>query len=106
MARTGERKAQILQTLAAMLEDPKGERITTALLAASPGMPKDDDFGSFIGRRLQTIEGSVPAIGRFPSGCRFRNRCAHETASCAEIPAQVTDGDGHRFRCWNPVQEG
>jgi TetR/AcrR family transcriptional regulator len=34
MARTGERKAQILQTLAAMLEDPKGERITTALLAA------------------------------------------------------------------------
>ncbi|MGZ5584933.1 MAG: TetR family transcriptional regulator, partial [Usitatibacter sp.] len=34
MAKTGERKAQILQTLAAMLEDPKGERITTALLAA------------------------------------------------------------------------
>src|SRR6059058_5399753 len=34
MARTGERKQQILQTLAAMLEDPKGERITTALLAA------------------------------------------------------------------------
>jgi TetR/AcrR family transcriptional regulator len=34
MAKTGERKAQILQTLAAMLEHPKGERITTALLAA------------------------------------------------------------------------
>src|SRR5471032_751934 len=34
MAKTGERKAQILQTLAAMLENPKGERITTALLAA------------------------------------------------------------------------
>src|ERR1700750_2078766 len=34
MANTGERKAQILQTLAAMLENPKGERITTALLAA------------------------------------------------------------------------
>jgi len=34
MAKTGERKGQILQTLAAMLEDPKGERITTALLAA------------------------------------------------------------------------
>ena len=28
MAKTGERKAQILQTLAAMLEDPKGERIS------------------------------------------------------------------------------
>ena len=81
-------------------------RYTTALLAASPGMPKDDDFESFIGRRLQTIDGSVPAVGRFPSGCRFRNRCAHETASCAETPALVTDGDGHRFRCWNPAQEG
>ena len=34
MAKTGERKAQILQTLAGMLEQPKGERITTALLAA------------------------------------------------------------------------
>ena len=81
-------------------------RYTTALLAASPGMPKDDDVESFIGRRLQTIDGSVPAGGRFPSGCRFRNRCAHETASCAETPALVTDRDGHRFRCWNPAQEG
>ena len=34
MAKTGERKSQILQTLAAMLENPKGERVTTALLAA------------------------------------------------------------------------
>lgn len=32
--RTGERKVQILQVLAQMLEDPKGERITTAGLAA------------------------------------------------------------------------
>ncbi|HQW39065.1 MAG TPA: TetR family transcriptional regulator, partial [Usitatibacteraceae bacterium] len=33
MAKTGERKAQILQTLASMLEEPKAERVTTALLA-------------------------------------------------------------------------
>jgi TetR/AcrR family transcriptional regulator len=32
--RTGERKLQILRTLAEMLQDPKGERITTAALAA------------------------------------------------------------------------
>jgi TetR/AcrR family transcriptional regulator len=32
--RTGERKAQILQALAEMLQDPKGEKITTAALAA------------------------------------------------------------------------
>ncbi len=34
MAKPGEKKLQILQTLAAMLEDPKGEKITTAALAA------------------------------------------------------------------------
>ena len=32
-ARQGERKLQILQTIAEMLQDPKGEKITTALLA-------------------------------------------------------------------------
>ena len=34
MAKPGERKLQILQTLAEMLENPKGEKITTAALAA------------------------------------------------------------------------
>ncbi|MFT3849258.1 MAG: nucleoid occlusion factor SlmA [Propionivibrio sp.] len=34
MAKPGERKLQILQTLAGMLEAPKGEKITTAALAA------------------------------------------------------------------------
>jgi len=34
MARSGERKTQILQTLAQMLEGPSAERITTAALAA------------------------------------------------------------------------
>jgi TetR/AcrR family transcriptional regulator len=34
MARSGERKTQILQTLAQMLEGPAAERVTTAALAA------------------------------------------------------------------------
>ena len=34
MAKSGERRLQILQTLAEMLENPKGEKITTAALAA------------------------------------------------------------------------
>ena len=34
MAKPGERRLQILQTLASMLEDPKSEKITTAALAA------------------------------------------------------------------------
>ena len=34
MAKPGEKRLLILQTLAAMLENPKGEKITTAALAA------------------------------------------------------------------------
>ena len=34
----GERKTQILQTLATMLEQPQGEKITTAALAAKVGV--------------------------------------------------------------------
>ena len=34
----GERKSQILQTLATMLEQPQGEKITTAALAAKVGV--------------------------------------------------------------------
>ncbi|MFV0533652.1 MAG: ABC transporter ATP-binding protein [Cumulibacter sp.] len=36
---------------------------------------------------LLTIAGSVPAAGRFPSGCVFRNRCARATEACTDVPA-------------------
>jgi len=80
-------------------------RYTTALLAANPGMPKVDEYSSFIGERLETIRGSVPAVGRFPSGCRFRNRCEYESASCAEDPPTLAGADGHRYSCWHPAPE-
>jgi oligopeptide/dipeptide ABC transporter ATP-binding protein len=32
--------------------------------------------------RLQTIEGTVPPLGKFPTGCRFRNRCNFAVAGC------------------------
>ncbi|MFF1820529.1 ABC transporter ATP-binding protein [Kribbella sp. NPDC058245] len=38
-------------------------------------------------RRLTTIPGTVPSAGHFPSGCVFRNRCAHATDLCATTPA-------------------
>jgi peptide/nickel transport system ATP-binding protein len=81
-------------------------RYTAALLAANPGMPKGDDFSAFIGKRLQTITGSVPAVGRFPSGCRFRNRCEYASESCAQSPAVSQHGVGHSYRCWNPGNGG
>jgi peptide/nickel transport system ATP-binding protein len=86
-----------------VIDNPK-HRYTAALLAANPGMPKDDDFSDFIGERLQTIRGSVPAVGNFPSGCPFRNRCEHEVDACAERPPTTSLESGHRYSCWNPVQ--
>jgi peptide/nickel transport system ATP-binding protein len=78
-------------------------RYTNALLAANPGMPKEGNFSAFIGQRLQTIPGSVPPIGNFPTGCRFRNRCAYATGECTATPPPVTVGNGHRYSCWNPA---
>ncbi|MFM8957870.1 MAG: oligopeptide/dipeptide ABC transporter ATP-binding protein, partial [Actinomycetota bacterium] len=81
-------------------------RYTAALLAANPGMPKDDNFSAFIGRRLQTITGSVPAVGRFPSGCRFRNRCQHASDKCVTTPTVTATPTDHRYLCWYPAQGG
>ena len=78
-------------------------RYTTALLAANPGIPMDDAFSTLVGQRLDSIQGSVPGVGRFPNGCRFRNRCEHATDDCAQPPPPVTLDGGHRYYCWNPA---
>ena len=81
-------------------------RYTSALLAANPGMPKDNNFSAFMGKRLQTLTGSVPAVGKFPSGCRFRNRCQHVTDECSTVPPTVTTDSDHQYLCWNPSSGG
>src|SRR3954470_14467480 len=61
MAKTGERKAQILQTLASMLENPKGERITTALLAARLEVSEAALYRHF-SSKAQMFEGLIEFI--------------------------------------------
>jgi TetR/AcrR family transcriptional regulator len=61
MPKTGERKAQILQTLASMLEDPKGERITTALLAARLEVSEAALYRHF-SSKAQMFEGLIEFI--------------------------------------------
>ena len=61
MAKTGERKAQILQTLAAMLEQPKSERITTALLAARLDVSEAALYRHFASK-AQMFEGLIEFI--------------------------------------------
>jgi TetR/AcrR family transcriptional regulator len=60
-ARTGERKAQILQVLAEMLQDPKGEKITTAALAARLDVSEAALYRHFASK-AQMYEGLIAFI--------------------------------------------
>lgn len=59
--KTGERKLQILQTLAEMLEVPKGEKITTAALAAKLDCSEAALYRHFASK-AQMFEGLIEFI--------------------------------------------
>ncbi|GAC1408587.1 MAG: nucleoid occlusion factor SlmA [Burkholderiaceae bacterium] len=59
--RPGERKLQILQTLARMLEQPKGEKITTAALAARLDVSEAALYRHFASK-AQMFEGLIEFI--------------------------------------------
>ena len=57
----GERRMQILQVLAEMLQDPKGEKITTALLAKKLGVSEAALYRHFASK-AQMFEGLIEFI--------------------------------------------
>jgi TetR/AcrR family transcriptional regulator len=59
--RTGERRLQILQTLASMLEHPRGERVTTAALAARLSVSEAALYRHFASK-AQMFEGLIEFI--------------------------------------------
>ena len=61
MARTGDRKTQILQTLAHMLENPASEKVTTAALAARLEVSEAALYRHFSGK-AQMFEGLIEFI--------------------------------------------
>ncbi|MGA8148408.1 MAG: nucleoid occlusion factor SlmA [Gallionellaceae bacterium] len=60
-SKPGERKLQILQTIASMLEQPKGEKITTALLAARLDISEAALYRHFASK-AQMFEGLIEFI--------------------------------------------
>ena len=60
-AKPGERRLQILQTLAAMLETPRGERVTTAALAAKLAVSEAALYRHFASK-AQMFEGLIEFI--------------------------------------------
>ncbi|TDE14290.1 ABC transporter ATP-binding protein [Jiangella asiatica] len=83
-----------------VIQQPR-HRYTEALIAASPGRGERAGPAQH-GRRFRVIEGTVPPLGSFPSGCPFRGRCGHEVPDCAMAPPKTGPGP-HVFRCWNPT---
>ncbi len=59
--KTGERKLQILQALAGMLENPKGEKVTTAALAARLSVSEAALYRHFASK-AQMYEGLIEFI--------------------------------------------
>jgi peptide/nickel transport system ATP-binding protein len=86
----------------AVIADPH-HRYTEALLSVNPGIATGEGLAAALNQELGVIPGSVPALGRFPAGCRFRGRCGHETAQCAEPPAVTFIPPDRTLKCWNPA---
>jgi oligopeptide/dipeptide ABC transporter ATP-binding protein len=66
---------------------------TEGLLAAMPRLGE-------MRERLRTIPGTVPPPTRWPSGCRFHDRCPYAWERCTtEHPPLYQIGAGHTSRC-------
>ena len=85
-ARSGERRLQILQTLAAMMQEPRGEKITTAALAAKLDVSEAALYRHFASK-AQMFEGLI----EFVENTLFTliNKIAAETPDGAQQAQQI-----------------
>lgn len=72
-------------------------RYTQGLLLASDLAAVDAEG------HMPTIPGAVPTAGQFPSGCVFRNRCAHATGACQTMPEWTGTSPAHGYACFHPA---
>lgn len=67
---------------------------TQGLLKSIPRLDKDAE------EDLYTIEGVVPSLNEFGTGCRFANRCPYTCDACRKKAVPLTVFDGcHTVRC-------
>jgi len=86
--RPGARKLQILQTLASMLEDPKGEKVTTAALAARLDVSEAALYRHFASK-AQMFEGLIEFIETTVFGL-INEISSKETSGTKQARAMVT----------------
>ena len=57
-------------------------------------------IGAAKAERLEAIPGLVPDLLHLPSGCHFRDRCAHALEHCAQVDPELEEvRAGHRAAC-------
>ena len=86
-AKPGERKLQILQTIAGMLEQPKGEKITTAALAAKLDISEAALYRHFASK-AQMYEGLIEFIEHTVFGL-VNKICAEETSGLKQVESTL-----------------
>jgi TetR/AcrR family transcriptional regulator len=85
--RPGERRLQILQTLAAMLEQPGAERVTTASLAAKIGVSEAALYRHFASK-AQMFEGLIDFVDQSVMGL-IRQVTDREPAGPVQVSRMV-----------------
>jgi peptide/nickel transport system permease protein len=82
------------QAVLADLLDRPAHPYTEKLLACRPGATADDAVA------LPAIPGAVPEPERWPSSCRFAERCPYRVDACTAAPIELEAlADGHVSRC-------
>ena len=83
--------------------DQPVHRYTDALISANIALPENEADVARDINELRSVRGSVPAIGEFPDGCRFRNRCDFAIPECSSLVPMRQVDKGHFHRCSNPI---
>jgi len=99
--------AETADTVAVMYAGKLVETAPVAELFAEPCHPYTQGLFASLpavntpGKRLAAIEGVVPPITAFPSGCRFHPRCPHTLPVCRELEPPLVSGTApHPSACW------
>ena len=100
--------AEFAHEIAVMYAGKIVERAQTGALFETPhhpytrGLLRSLPSARNRGQRLPTIPGIVPDLRTLPPGCRFRDRCDHETEICRiEEPVLQQVGDSE-VACFHP----
>jgi oligopeptide/dipeptide ABC transporter ATP-binding protein len=52
---------------------------------------------------IAPLSSEIPSAFNLPKGCAFAARCPHATNRCQNEAPRLTNDNGHRFACFNPL---